>query len=151
GKSTLVNTLLDREVAAEGAVRTGDHKGRHTTTSRELHPLPTGAILVDTPGIREVGIFAESEAVAETFPDVEEVVSNCRFSDCSHVSEPGCAVRVALEEGSLDPDRFARWSDLEEEASIAAALQDPSPYRRRLATEAARRRAAARRYGSGPG
>src|SRR5699024_7648993 len=70
GKSTLVNTLLDREVAAEGAVRTGDHKGRHTTTSRELHPLPTGAILVDTPGIREVGIFAESEAVAETFPDV---------------------------------------------------------------------------------
>lgn len=151
GKSTLVNTLVSREVAAEGAVRSGDHKGRHTTTSRELHLLPTGGVLVDTPGIREVGIFAETEAVAETFPDVDEIVSGCRFGDCSHTGEPGCAVGRALEDGTLDPDRLARWSDLQEEAAIAEQLRDPSPYRRRLATEAARRRASSRRYGSGPG
>lgn len=148
GKSTLVNTLVAGQVAREGAVRSGDHKGRHTTTSRELHLLSSGGILVDTPGIREVGVFAESGAVAETFPDVDEFADRCRFADCAHEGEPGCAIAAALDAGDLDPDRFARWSDLQEEASIAEELQDPSPYRRRLATERARRRGAGRRYGT---
>lgn len=151
GKSTLVNALVADQVAAEGAVRTGDHKGRHTTTSRELHILRTGGVLVDTPGIREVGVFAETEAVAETFPEVDELASRCRFADCAHDDEPGCAIRAALDAGDLDEDRFLRWRDLQEEASIAEDLQDPSPYRRRQAADRARRRGGGRRYGSGRG
>ena len=117
GKSTLVNALLKDDVAAEGAVRAGDRKGRHTTTSRELHRLPSGGVLVDTPGIREVGIFADTEAVAETFPDLEEIAGDCRFRDCAHLSEPGCAVRDAIALGVIDEGRVARWRALEDEAA----------------------------------
>lgn len=130
GKSTLVNALVQNEVAAEGRVRTGDAKGRHTTTSRELHLLATGGVLVDTPGIREVGIFADPDAVAETFPEVEELTELCRFSDCAHQTEPGCAVLAAVADGSLDPDRLARWRDLEAEAAASALRADPAAYRR---------------------
>lgn len=151
GKSTLVNALVADSVAVEGAVRAGDHKGRHTTTARELHLLDNGGVLVDTPGIREVGVFAETDAVAETFPDVDALASSCRFADCAHEDEPGCAIRAALERGELEPDRFLRWRDLQEEADIAQAMQDPSPYRRRQAADRARRRGMGRRYGSGRG
>lgn len=151
GKSTLVNALAADSVAEEGAVRVGDHKGRHTTTARELHLLDNGGVLVDTPGIREVGVFAETEAVSETFPDVDALASRCRFADCTHDDEPGCAIRAALDAGDLDPDRLFRWQDLQEEADIAQAMQDPSPYRRRQATDRARRRGMGRRYGSGRG
>lgn len=151
GKSTLVNALVGNDVALEGAVRAGDRKGRHTTTSRELHLLPNGGVLVDTPGIREVGVVGEGDAVAETFPDIDELASQCRFSDCAHESEPGCALRAALEAGELDPDRFARWSDLGEESDISVEMRDPSPYRRRLAAERQRRRGGGRRYGGSRG
>lgn len=130
GKSTLVNALVQTEVAAEGRVRTGDAKGRHTTTSRELHLLDTGAVLVDTPGIREVGIFADPDAVAETFPEIEELTGQCRFSDCAHQREPGCAVLAAVEDGTLDPARLANWRDLEAEAASSALRTDPVAYRR---------------------
>lgn len=131
GKSTLVNALVSAEVAATGGVRAGDAKGRHTTTSRELHLLASGGVLVDTPGIREVGIFADPDAVAETFPDVEDLAAQCRFNDCAHQSEPECAIQAAVEEGSLDPDRLARWRALEAEAEAAAIRADPVAARRR--------------------
>ena len=130
GKSTLVNALVEGEVAAEGDVRAGDSKGRHTTTSRELHLLESGGVLVDTPGIREVGIFADPDAVAETFPDIEELTESCRFRDCSHESEPGCAVMAAVADGRLDAGRLANWRDLEAEAASAALRSDPVAYRR---------------------
>ena len=125
GKSTLVNSLLARDVAATGRVRSGDAKGRHTTTSRELHLLAGGGVLVDTPGIREVGVFVDADAVAETFSDVEELAQSCRFYDCAHSGEPGCAVRAAVDEGTLSEDRLARWREIEEEAA-----PDPEPWAR---------------------
>ncbi|MGB3055864.1 MAG: ribosome small subunit-dependent GTPase A [Acidimicrobiales bacterium] len=130
GKSTLVNALVNAEVAATGGVRLGDAKGRHTTTSRQLHLLATGGVLVDTPGIREVGIFADAEAVAETFPDIEELATQCRFNDCAHHREPSCAIREALDSGGLDPDRVERWRALEAEAHAAAIRADPVASRR---------------------
>lgn len=130
GKSTLVNALVDDEVAAEGEVRGGDRKGRHTTTSRELHLLDNGGVLVDTPGIREVGVFADAEAVAETFPDLDELADRCRFRDCAHDTEPGCAVREAVDDGRLDPDRLERWRDLRDEAEAAELRSDPVAARR---------------------
>ncbi len=130
GKSTLVNALVDGDVAAEGDVRAGDSKGRHTTTSRELHLLESGGVLVDTPGIREVGIFADPEAVAETFPDIEELTEQCRFRDCAHQSEPGCAVLGAVADGTLDAGRLANWRALDAEAESSALRSDPVAYRR---------------------
>ena len=131
GKSTLVNALVAHEVAAEGAVREGDAKGRHTTTARELHVLRTGGVLIDTPGIREVGIFADPDAVAETFADIEALAAGCRFRDCVHESEPGCAVLAAVADGTLSEDRVRRWRDLETEAASAALRADPVAYRKR--------------------
>lgn len=131
GKSTLVNALMAADVAAEGAVRAGDAKGRHTTTSRELHLLAGGGVLVDTPGIREVGTWTDPDAVAETFPDIDELSGTCRFRDCAHDAEPGCAVRAAGESGSLDPARIEAWRSLEAEAASVALRADQVEYRRR--------------------
>lgn len=131
GKSTLVNALMAAEVAAEGLVRTGDAKGRHTTTSRELHLLATGGVLVDTPGIREVGVFVDPDAVAETFADIEELAEGCRFTDCAHDHEPGCAVLAALTDRRLDSDRLANWRALKVEAATAAQRGDPGEVGRR--------------------
>jgi ribosome biogenesis GTPase len=131
GKSTLVNALVAEHVAPEGEVRGGDRKGRHTTTSRELFLLDTGGILVDTPGIREVGIFADPDAVAETFPDIDDLATTCRFNDCGHDTEPGCAVTAALEDGTLARDRFERWQALDAEAAAAELRADPIASRRR--------------------
>ena len=146
GKSTLVNALVADEVAETGDVRAGDAKGRHTTTSRQLHVLATGGILVDTPGIREVGVFADPDAVAEAFSDVDDLAEGCRFRDCAHDGEPGCAVQSAIDEGTLDADRLGRWRRVEAEAASAAVRADPVASRRknrqfgRMAREAARLR-----------
>ncbi len=110
GKSTLVNALLGDERQAIGAVQTsatGRGRGRHTTVTRDLLTLPHGALLIDTPGIREAGLW---DGVGQTFPDIEELAARCRFSDCSHGDEPGCAVRA---EG--DPERVAAWRKLQRE------------------------------------
>jgi ribosome biogenesis GTPase len=131
GKSTLVNALMADEVAEEGEVRAGDAKGRHTTTHRELHVLSSGGILVDTPGIREVGVWTDPDAVTEAFADIEALAEGCRFRDCAHDREPGCAVRGAIEEGDLDPERLARWHGMQAEAAAAELRADVVEQRRR--------------------
>jgi ribosome biogenesis GTPase len=134
GKSSIVNALLGHEAASTGRVRAGDAKGRHTTTTRELHLLPGGGVLVDTPGIRAVGLLDDVEAVTETFADVDDVAADCRFSDCRHEGEPGCEVAAAVSDGRLTEARLAGWRGLRDEAE-AAALRAT-----RQAREAARRR-----------
>jgi ribosome biogenesis GTPase len=124
GKSTLINALLGDEVIATGAVREGDAKGRHTTTRRELHVLPTGGVLIDTPGIRAVGLWVDPDAVVATFDDVEELADGCRFNDCAHTGEPGCAVAAAVEAGDLAPERLEAWHVLRLEAESAARRAD---------------------------
>jgi ribosome biogenesis GTPase len=116
GKSSIVNALLGEEAAAEGRVRTGDSKGRHTTTNRSLHLMPGGGTLVDSPGIRSIGLWGEPQAVTDTFADIAELADGCRFVDCGHETEPGCAVKAALEDGTLSAERLAAWRELEAEA-----------------------------------
>ena len=115
GKSTLVNRLLSEEAQAIGDVREGDHKGRHTTSSRHLLVIPGGGVLIDTPGLRSVGLTGAEGGVALAFPDVEEISEDCKFRDCRHSGEPGCAVRAAVEDGRLDPERVASYVKLQGE------------------------------------
>lgn len=124
GKSTLANALVGEEVTATGEVRAGDNKGRHTTTRRELHLLPSGGVLIDTPGIRGVGLWVDPDAVAATFDDVESLAEGCRFRDCAHLEEPGCAVAAAVEAGTLARERWDAWKDLGKEAAAAALRAD---------------------------
>ena len=130
GKSTLTNALLGHEVAATGEVR-GDAKGRHTTTSRQLHELPGGGVIIDTPGIRSVGLFTDADAVDASFAEISELAAGCRFHDCRHGSEPGCAVTAALHDGSLDSARFDSWRHLQREVAAAARRATPHEERRR--------------------
>ena len=120
GKSTLTNTLLGVEKMKTGEVRASDARGRHTTTHRALIPLPTGACLIDTPGMRELKPTGEEDLVEGGFADVEVIAEACRFRDCAHQREPGCAVRAALEAGTLDAARYANYRKLSDEVSIAA-------------------------------
>ncbi|WP_394240433.1 ribosome small subunit-dependent GTPase A [Vibrio astriarenae] len=112
GKSTLVNTLLGSQEQATGGIREDDSKGRHTTTSRSIHILPTGGVLIDTPGMRELQLADCEQGVSETFADIETLASQCRFSDCSHQSEPGCAIQTALDTGELELRRFNNYLKL---------------------------------------
>lgn len=120
GKSTLVNALAGRDLAATGAVRSADRRGRHTTSRRQLHPLPGGALLVDTPGLRELAVWTDGDGLAEAFADIEALATSCRFRDCRHDDEPGCAVREALDTGALEPRRFWRYLELGQEADALA-------------------------------
>jgi ribosome biogenesis GTPase len=131
GKSTLVNALLGERRQATAAVRDGDSRGRHTTTHRELFELPGGAFLIDTPGIRALEVAGADEGVGVAFDDIEELVLRCRFSDCGHDGEPGCAIRTALADGSLSADRFASHQKLERELAHAERKGD---YRARAAS-----------------
>lgn len=128
GKSSLLNALADGEIAQIGDVRETDAKGRHTTTRRELHLLPGGGLVVDTPGVRAIGLFAEPEAVDAAFPDVVDLAATCRFSDCSHDQEPGCAVGAAADAGDLSPERLEAYRSMHAEAEWA---QMPDHERRR--------------------
>lgn len=113
GKSTLVNALLGADLLATQPVRAADRKGRHTTTFRELFVLPEGGLLIDGPGIRELGLWAsDDDGVDRTFADVLTLAEGCRFRDCSHAREPGCAVRRAVEDGTLDADRLESYLKL---------------------------------------
>lgn len=134
GKSTLVNRLLGDERFATGEVRASDLRGRHTTTRRELVTLASGGALIDTPGIRELGLWLASDAVDAAFPEIEALAAGCRFRDCRHEHEPGCAVRAAAASGELDPDRLAGYLRLRAEAR--AHERRASPY---LAREHERR------------
>jgi ribosome biogenesis GTPase / thiamine phosphate phosphatase len=131
GKSSIVNALLGTDAARTGAVRAGDSKGRHTTTARELHLLPGGGVLVDTPGIRAIGLWIDPDAVATTFADVADLAAQCRFADCGHRGEPGCAIAAAIADGTLDADRVEAWRRLEAEAESAALRAVPHEQRRR--------------------
>ena len=112
GKSTLGNALLGSDRLAVGAVRDQDGKGRHTTVHRELVPLPHGGVLIDTPGLRGVGLWDSEDGVALTFPEIEELAGECRFGDCAHETEPGCAVLAAVESGALPARRLASYRRL---------------------------------------
>ena len=116
GKSSLVNALAGEAVMAVSAIREDDSKGRHTTTHRQMLRLPGGALVIDTPGMRELGMWETDTGLVEAFSDVEVYLGRCRFSDCSHTSEPGCAVRAAIEAGELDPGRWERYRKLKEES-----------------------------------
>jgi ribosome biogenesis GTPase len=124
GKSTIVNRLLGSEVQRTQEVRLGDAKGRHTTTHRELFVLASGGLVLDTPGMRELQLLVSERGLRETFEEIEAVAANCRFGDCRHEGEPGCAVRVALEEGALDAERYKNYRKMQGEMRHAATLQD---------------------------
>jgi ribosome biogenesis GTPase len=147
GKSSLVNALLGEDVAAVGEVRAGDSKGRHTTTARDLHVLPGGGVLIDTPGIRGVGLWVEPDAVAETFADVDDLAVDCRFTDCLHDTEPGCAVTAAIEDGRLAPERLAGWRALHDEAITSPNVAMTYEEARRVKELARSTRSAERRKG----
>jgi ribosome biogenesis GTPase len=123
GKSTLINALLGEERLPTGEVR-GDGKGRHTTTHRELVPLADGGVLLDTPGMRGLLLWDADEGLEQTFGDVEELAGGCRFHDCAHHTEPGCAVRAALRDGRLAPARFDSWRRLQRELRALELRQD---------------------------
>jgi ribosome biogenesis GTPase len=124
GKSSLLNALLGDDAAEVGEVRAGDAKGRHTTTARELRPLPSGGVLIDTPGIREVGLWVDPAAVSMTFADIAELAVACHFRDCGHDTEPGCAVRAAVDTGALAGTRVDSWHRLEREAAAMERRAD---------------------------
>ena len=115
GKSSLVNALLDDAVQETAEVRGGDAKGRHTTITRDLLVLPSGGILIDTPGIRAVGLWDARDALEKVFADIVELASECKFGDCAHGAEPSCAVQSAVEADSLDPRRLDRFRAMAEE------------------------------------
>lgn len=134
GKSTLVNAFLNEDRMATQAIRASDDQGRHTTSHRQLLPLPGGGLIIDTPGIREVGLIDAEEGVEAVFDDIEQLMQACRFTNCGHVSEPGCAVQAALADGTLEGSRWAHFQKLKSEL---AATGDKAE---RIAKAAERRR-----------
>ena len=125
GKSTLLNCLLGRDAQTTAAVRGGDSRGRHTTTHRELFVLPGGGLVIDTPGLRELQLWdVGASALETTFADVEELAAGCRFGDCTHVHEPGCAVLGAVESGELPSERLHSWRKLQRELRAIAMRHD---------------------------
>ncbi|MEZ5584434.1 MAG: ribosome small subunit-dependent GTPase A [Candidatus Competibacteraceae bacterium] len=118
GKSTLINTLLGQATQATAAIRVDDSKGRHTTTARSLHFIPTGAILLDTPGMRELQLADCAQGVNETFADISDLAGQCRFTDCQHQDEPGCTVQAAVRSGRLDERRLANYRKLMREQAL---------------------------------
>ncbi|MBA3331525.1 MAG: ribosome small subunit-dependent GTPase A [Actinobacteria bacterium] len=135
GKSTLVNRLYGQEILATRAVRESDGTGRHTTTHRELVLLPQGGLLLDTPGMRELQLWEAEGGLEGAFADITALAATCRFSDCAHRHEPGCAVLAALEQGELAPERLESYRKLQRELLALEARQDA-----RLAAEERRRR-----------
>ena len=124
GKSTVVNALAGTTVMSTGDVRDVDGKGRHTTTHRELVVLPSGAVVIDTPGLRGVALSGSEEGLAKAFSDVEQLAEACRFADCSHVGEPGCAVQASVDAGDLTAERMASWHKLQRELAWQARRTD---------------------------
>ena len=116
GKSSLVNALAGEPVMAVNGIREDDSKGRHTTTHRQLIRLKSGVMIIDTPGMRELGMWDASEGLRDAFADVQQFVGKCRFSDCTHSTEPGCAIKAAIESGELDVARWESYRKLKEEA-----------------------------------
>jgi ribosome biogenesis GTPase len=132
GKSTIVNRLLGREKQRTQEVRAADQRGRHTTTHRELVALPGGALLLDTPGLREIQLWSEGAGLDVAFDDVLSLAGSCRFRDCTHRAEPGCAVRAAVEDGRIDGPRLDSYLKLQAEVRSAEVREDPLRRREEL-------------------
>lgn len=124
GKTSLLNALAGVELARTGAVREHDTRGRHTTTHRELHRLRDGRLILDTPGLRELQPWGGTASADAAFPEIERAAVECRFRDCRHESEPGCGVRLALEQGLIEPDRFESWLELRRELAWLETRRD---------------------------
>lgn len=124
GKSTIVNALLGHQRQETRAVRVSDQRGRHTTVARELIALPDGGVLIDTPGLRALGLTGSEEGIALTFSDIDQLSDACRFRDCAHQDEPGCAVQAAIDSGALPAARLVSYQKLMREAEVAAARTD---------------------------
>ena len=133
GKSTLLNALLGEERQVVRAVREGDSKGRHTTTNRELFLLPDGGVIIDTPGMRELQLWSGEEALTKTFQEIDELADRCRFRDCGHESEPGCAVQAAIQRGELSQERWLGYGKLKRETE---RLTDRRAYQARREQQA---------------
>ncbi len=124
GKSTIINHLLGEELLKTREVRATDDRGRHTTARRELIMLPSGGLLMDTPGMRELQLWGGDEGIKDAFEDIAELAQQCRFRDCQHGPEPGCAVQQALEDGTLDAGRFASYQKLQKEVAYLNRKED---------------------------
>jgi ribosome biogenesis GTPase len=124
GKSTLINRLLGSDTQRIGAVRASDDRGRHTTTHRELFLLPGGGLILDTPGMRELQLWEADEGLGAAFADIEELARECRFGNCGHRGEPGCAVEEAVASGRLSLERVESWRKLQRELEVIRLRQD---------------------------
>lgn len=124
GKSTLINRLMGRTVQQTNDIRDHDSKGRHTTTHREMFLLPEGALIMDTPGMRELQLWEGDESIDTTFQDVETFAADCKFNDCKHDTEPGCRVKEAIEHGELSEERFRSYVKLQRELAYEMRKQD---------------------------
>jgi ribosome biogenesis GTPase len=124
GKSSIINAILGTQLLDTGAVRQSDDRGRHTTTTRHLIVAPNGVVLIDTPGMRELQLWDASEGIDQAFGEIAELAGSCKFRDCKHVNEPGCAVRAAVESGELAAERLESFQKLEREEKFVAAKQD---------------------------
>lgn len=141
GKSSLANALVGTDLLATGAVRDGDSRGRHTTTSRQLIGVPGGGVLIDTPGLRSLGLAGEG-SIEQVFPEIEELAAACRFDDCRHEVEPGCAVMAAGTAGTIDPARLANYRKLQAEIAADVRRRDPLVRKAELTTSKAQVKAA---------
>ncbi|HSN65412.1 MAG TPA: ribosome small subunit-dependent GTPase A, partial [Fusibacter sp.] len=124
GKSTLVNTLTGSQVLKTQEIREDDSKGRHTTTHRELVLVPGGGLILDTPGMRTLSLWEAEEGMEKMFGDIESIIKTCRFNDCKHEREPGCAVRDALRKGTIDMPKWQSWLKLQKEIRHLEAKKD---------------------------
>jgi ribosome biogenesis GTPase len=126
GKSSLINCLMRNDSILTREVRLSDGKGRHTTTRREMYFLPEGGTVIDTPGLRELQLWDDEEGLSKAFNDIEELAAQCRFRDCSHRNEPGCAIQNALREGTLDGDRYRSYRKLQRELAFVERRKSES-------------------------
>jgi ribosome biogenesis GTPase / thiamine phosphate phosphatase len=124
GKSTIINRLLHSEVQSTREIRPGDDRGRHATTYRRLFSMPSGGVLIDTPGMREFQAWDAQSGTEDVFEDIVRLAEECRFSDCGHKTEPGCAVRTAIAEGRLDPSRLSNYEKLRRELAYLDRRRD---------------------------
>jgi ribosome biogenesis GTPase len=129
GKSTIINALVGRELQTTGEVRESDARGRHVTTRRQLIMLPHGGLLIDNPGMRTFALSADQGELDDSFEDVVALMQQCRFTDCQHVTEPGCAIQEALRKGTLDEDRYNNYLKLQRELRFLALKRDRKKYR----------------------
>ena len=145
GKSSLVNALAGKELMTTGGIRETDDRGRHTTTHRQLLRLRSGVLIIDTPGMRTLGLWEAAEGLESSFGDVERFLGKCRFSDCRHEREPGCAIRAAIAAGELDSARWESYRKLKtEEAGLEEALRRKREWSKNVAKINRQRKKSAR-------